>query len=62
MFGATVRDLIFAGFGFAGGAFTPAIGRKIKSLFTSETKKLVLELKEKVDAIEANAKAEVKKV
>lgn len=61
MFGATIRELVFAGFGFVGGAFTPAIGRKIKTYFSNETHKIVLELKAKVDAIEAEAKANVVK-
>jgi hypothetical protein len=29
--------LIFAGLGYVAGAFTPAIGRKIKALFVKET-------------------------
>lgn len=59
MFGATIREMLFAGIGFVGGAFTPSIGRKIKAAFTSETRKLVLELKAKVDQIEADAKSAV---
>lgn len=62
MFGATVRELLFACAGVAGGAFMPAVGRKIKAAFTSETKKLVLELKAKVEQLEKDATAEVKKV
>jgi len=33
----TLNELIFGGAGFVAGAFTPAVGRKIKSYFTKET-------------------------
>ena len=36
MFGATIRELVFAGAGYVAGAFTPSIGRKIKAFFTKE--------------------------
>ena len=42
--------------GFVTGVFCPAVCRKIKAAFTSETKKLVAELKTKVEALEAKIK------
>jgi len=35
-----IHDILFAGIGFVIGAFTPAIGRKIKSWFVTEAKKV----------------------
>ena len=33
----TLNELIFGGAGFVAGAFTPAVGAKIKSYFVKET-------------------------
>lgn len=37
LFGLPFGTLIGAGIGFVVGAFTPAVGRKIKSFFVTET-------------------------
>ncbi len=37
VFGALAASLPAAGVGFVVGAFTPAVGRKIKALFVKET-------------------------
>jgi hypothetical protein len=50
------------GVGFVVGAFTPAIGRAIKSKFVSESKKLIADAKAEETKVAADAKAEVKKV
>ncbi len=46
-----IHEIVAAGIGFVAGAFTPAIGRKIKSWFVKEA-----------TAVEADVKADVKKV
>ena len=53
MFGATVRELIFAGAGFVGGAFTPSIGRKIKAVAVKLFTKSESALEARVKALEA---------
>lgn len=45
-----IHSVIFAGIGFVVGAFTPAIGRKVKAFFVKES-----------TAVEASAGAAVKK-
>ena len=72
MFIASVRELVFAGAGFVGGAFTPSIGRKIKTALTKLFTKAESDLESRVKALEAKivtdgtaaikaAEAEVKK-
>lgn len=53
MFVPSVDFLEAAAAGFTTGVFCPAVCRKIKAAFTSETKKLLAELKTKVEALEA---------
>jgi len=53
MFVPSVELIEGAAVGFVIGVFCPAVCRKIKAAFTSETKKLVAELKTKVEALEA---------
>ncbi len=46
-----IHEIVAAGIGFVAGAFTPAIGRTIKSWFVKEA-----------TAVEADVKVDVKKV
>jgi hypothetical protein len=54
MFGATVRELIFAGSGFVIACFCPAVGRKIKSWFVATD----TALEARVKALEAKIVAD----
>lgn len=44
----SVHDLIWAGAGYVAGAFTPAVGRKIKAAFVKESTAVVADVKKKV--------------
>lgn len=54
-------DPISAGAGFIGGAFTPAIGRKIKAAFVAIGTKIKISVGNAVMAAEAKAKIEAGK-
>ena len=53
---------VWGGVGFVAGAFTPAIGRKIKAEFVSISKKVVAKAEAEEKALITKIAAEVKKV
>lgn len=53
---------LWGGAGFVAGAFTPAVGRKIKAAFVALSKKVVAKAEAEEKALIAKIAAEVKKV
>lgn len=62
-FGSLVASApLWGGVGYVAGAFTPAVGRKIKAAFVSLSKKVVAKAAAEEQALIAKIAAEVKKV
>lgn len=55
-------NVIGAAIGFVAGAFTPAIGRKIKALWVKDTQKAITSVKTTAVAAETAVKTEAEKV
>ena len=59
IFGTLVASLPAAGVGFVVGAFTPAIGRKIKALFVKETTAAKAAVDAKAKSVEGDIKSKL---
>jgi hypothetical protein len=59
---ALLHDAVIAGVGFVVGAFTPAVGRKIKAFFVKETSAVKPTIVAGINKVETDLKAEIKKV
>jgi hypothetical protein len=57
-----ITDIIFAGVGFIVGAFTPAVGRKIKALWVKDTTAAIASAPVAVKTVVATVEAAAKKV